>query len=676
MTTRAIDPITERVIGNALRSICEEMGHTMIRTANSSVFVEGRDFSCGIVDADAELVAAGVFDPSHLSALPLTVEYTMIHFGPASIRPGDVFLVNDPFRGGGHLPDITLIRPVFAGDRLLAFATNRAHHIDVGGMAVAGFPGTARSMYQEGLRIPPVRWFRAGVENTDVMDMIALNVRFPRDQVGDFRAQAASTAVAERRLLRLVDKYGLDTVTGAMAATKDHSEALMRGVLRDLPDGTYSFDEFMEDDGVGDEPYRIHVDITIAGDGVTVDYTGTSPQAAGPINSAYSNTLSGTFGGLMQLLGPEVPFNHGCFRPVRVIAPRGSLVNPTPPAPCFGGVTEGSIRLIDAVLGALAPIAPSRVGAGSYGTCVNFAGGGFDPEREQDFGFYFFLEGGWGASAWRDGWNCTPNPTSNFNDYPVEWIEQTLPVRYLEARLNPDSGGVGRFRGGVGTVRTIELLVDDVEINGLGERMRIPPFGLAGGGPGVCNGLFVRRPNDESWRDARDAWGAVSPSKFNGHKAGKGDRFRLATGGGGGHGNPLERDPDRVAADVRNGFVSAEAARDAYGVVLTRADDGTWAVDATATRERRAELAATGRSADEGYQRIAGAALARAVARPLDPRTRAEVERAQRIIAEGRARTHATGDGRSLDNPFANDRAMAYWDAFALESWLARHRPA
>jgi len=216
VTDQTLDPITERVIVNAFHSMCEEMGHTMIRTANSSVFVEGRDFSCALVDANAELVASANFDPSHLSAMALTVEYTMLYFGRDAIREGDVFLVNDPFRGGGHLPDITLIRPVFKDRALLGFAVNRAHHIDIGGMAVAGFPGTARSMFQEGLRIPPVRWYAEGVENRDVMEIIALNVRFPKDQVGDFLAQLASTQIAEQRLLKLAEKYGVDTDVASM----------------------------------------------------------------------------------------------------------------------------------------------------------------------------------------------------------------------------------------------------------------------------------------------------------------------------------------------------------------------------------------------------------------------------------------------------------------------------
>ena len=574
-----VDPIAQRVIANACRSICEEMGHTMINTANSTIFVEGRDFSCAIVDEHAELVAAANFDPSHLSAMALTVEFTMIHFGRENVRPGDVYLINDPYRGGGHLPDVTLIRPVFAEGTLFAFAVNRAHHLDVGGVDVGSLSGQAQSVFQEGIRIPPVRWFIAGEENPDVIDMITLNMRFPKDQHGDFRAQLASTATAERRLLRLAEKYGAGTVRAAMEDAKDHSEELMRAIIGDLPDGTYEFDEFIEDDGVSERPYRIHVAVTIEGDSVAVDFTGTSPQAGGPVNSSFGNTLSSTFNAMLQLVGPDVAFNHGCFRPVGVTAPRGSLLNPVPPAACFGGVTEVSIRIIDAILGALSKAAPERVGAGSYGTCICFSGGGADPVRRKDFGFFFFVEGGWGGCTWRDGWNCTPNPTSNYTDYPVEWVEATLPIVYNEVRLNTDSGGAGRYRGGLGVVRSVRLLADDVELNALGERMKVPPFGIAGGHPGACNALLVKRAGSDAWSSVVEAFGTTSPSKFHGARVGKDDELRIVTGGGGGYGDPLARPPEEVVADVAKGYVSPDAAREIYGVAIVDGADGTVGFD-------------------------------------------------------------------------------------------------
>lgn len=675
-----VDHITQRVITNAFHSICEEMGHTMIRTANSSLFVEGRDFSCAIVGPDAELIAAANYDPSHLSAMALTVEFAVLYFGIDNVRKGDVYLVNDPYRGGGHLPDITLIRPVFADDGLLGFAVNRAHHIDIGGMAVAGFPGTAHSIFQEGLRIPPVRWYSAGEENRDVIEMITLNMRFPKDQFGDFQAQLASTGTAEKRLLRLAERYGADVVRGCMEESKDHSEALMRSVIREIADGCYRFVEYLDDDGATDRPYKIEVAVTVAGDDVTIDYTGTSPQAKGPVNSSYGNTLSSTFNAMLQLLGPDVPFNNGCFRPIKVIAPRGCLLNPVPPAPCFGGVTEVSIRIIDAILGALAPVARDRVGAACYGTCINFSGGGFDPVRDESFGFYFFIEGGWGACSWRDGWNATPNPTSNFNDYPVEWIETTLPVRYHEARLNTDSGGPGRWRGGVGTVRTIEVLADSVEINALGERFIVPPFGLEGGDPGAVNAVLMRSSRDGDWKSIPEALGAASPSKFHGVSADKGVWFRMVSGGGGGHGPALDRPPEAVVDDVAFGLVSREAAAREYGVAVIETADGALGFDASATRSLRQQMRSAPRPRQEQRERILAGVRQRVSAGTPDAQTASAASEAERRIAAMRKALTAAGrsdpgsrPGRSLRIPYLNDRAMEYWDVDALDRWATRH---
>lgn len=679
VTEKTVSPITERVVANAFHSICEEMGHTMIRTANSGLFVEGRDFSCALIGPDAELVATANYDPSHLSAMAITVESALIYLGADTVKPGDAYLVNDPYLGGGHLPDITLIRPVFHEQKLLGYAVNRAHHIDIGGMAVAGFPGTATSIYQEGLRIPPIRWYREGRENPDVIEMITLNQRFSRDQLGDFQAQLASAVTAERRLQGLADKYGHDTVLACMRATKDHSETLVRALLSEIPDGTYEFDDFMEDDGATARPYRIHAAVTIAGDRIEVDFSGTSPQALGPINSSYGNTLSATFNALLQLVGPEVAFNHGCFRPVEVIAPRGTLLNPVPPAPCFGGVTEVSIRIIDVILGALAPVTRNRTGAGCYGTCINFSGGGYDAERKQPFGFYFFVEGGWGACAWRDGWSCTPNPTSNYNDYPVEWAESELPVRYLGVCLNADSGGAGRYRGGVGVVRTLEVRADDVELNALGDRFKIQPYGLSGGQPGGCNGVEVRTSDEAPWTTVEEALGSASPSKFHNLRVGHGTQFRIITGGGGGYGPALERPPEEVVADVVAGYVSQPGAERDYGVIVTETADGALTYDGEATRLCRAGRAGDVPEAVKASEARLVETRRAAVSDALSSVYAEDIARVERLVAqveplfeEERARDAAAGRGRSLRNPFLNARTLRFWDSYALERWLAR----
>lgn len=669
MSKRELDPVLARVLARAFESTCNEMGSAMIRTAVSAVFVEGRDFSCALLDHRAELVAAANFDPSHLSAMALTTEYAMMELGWDSLNEGDVIIVNDPYRGGGHLPDICVIRPVFAEGKMLGLAINRGHHIDVGGMSVAGFPGTARSVYQEGIRIPPVKWFEGGVERPQVMDLILLNVRFPREQLGDFRGQLASCMTAEQRVQELVARHGFDTVAAAMQATKDHSETLMRSAVGEIPDGSYRFTDVMDDDGVGGGPYGIEVEIRVAGDEAVVDFTGSSAQAGGPVNSSYGNTVGSVFNAFMHTFGAEIPFNHGCFRPVGFEVPRGSFLNPIPPAPVFGGVTETSIRIIDAVFGALAQAVPHQVAAGCYGSCTNLAGGGWDAERNQTYGVYFFQEGGWGATSWRDGWSSVPNPTSNFNDYPAEVVESTLPLRCREIALNEDSAGAGRYRGGFGTRRTYELLADECDVNALGDRFVTPPWGLEGGADGHPARLLLQRTEDSEPRPFDQIFDLQSPSKFSAVTLTRGDRVFMRSGGGGGHGDPFEREPERVREDVREGLVSPTNAEALYGVALTF-DDGTWAVDEAAT--------ATLRSAGhEPFVHRTPEAVPAGVPHGQEAANVARVERLVAQVEAGVYRCPCQTSGESDPDPircaFHHPFSTSFWDAESLERWTMRN---
>jgi N-methylhydantoinase B/oxoprolinase/acetone carboxylase alpha subunit len=667
--TRALDAVLARVLARAFSSICAEMGHATIRTAVSAVFVEGRDFSCALLDPRAELVAAANFDPSHLSAMPLTAEYALMELGHEELREGDVIVVNDPYRGGGHLTDIAVLRPVFAGGELLGLAMNRGHHIDVGGMAVAGFPGTARSIFQEGLRIPPVKWFEGGVERRQVMDLILLNVRFPQAQLGDFQAQLASCVAAEQRMRALVDRYGLETTRAAMQEAKDHSERLMRHAIAAIPDGAYRFADLVDDDGVGGGPYRIAVELRVEGDDATIDFAGTSAQAEGPINSSYGNTVGSCFNAFLHAFGAGIDFNGGCFKPIRFAVPRGSFLNPVPPAPVFGGVTEVSIRVIDAISGALAQAVPGSVAAASYGTCLNVAGGGFDAVRGRDFGFYFFQEGGWGATAWRDGWTSVPNPTSNFNDFPVEVLEEELPLRCLEVALHEGSGGAGRYRGGLGTRRAYELLADGCELNALGERFTVAPYGLAGGAAGRPNALLHARAGEQALRPFAEAFAIRSPSKFAALPLRRGDRFALVTGGGGGYGDPLARPPADVAADVGDGLVSTTEARELYGVVLT----AHGVVDAAATAALRATPRAAAPPAPAPEVVPPPAAEGRAAEDAAAAARLATAIRAR--IGDDPCRTTCPKRGDRIRCPFHHPFALDFWDAAGLERWALRHCP-
>jgi len=671
-----VDPVTQQVLEGAFSAICDEMGDVTIQTGNSSVLVDGRDFSCALLDADCALVAAANFDPSHLSAMAFTVEYAYMELGRDTLRDGDVIVVNDPYRAGGHLPDMCVIRPVFHGGELIGTTIVRAHHIDVGGMAVGGFAGTAQSVFQEGVRIPPVRWFVAGVEQPDVMSLILLNVRFPDDQLGDFRAQLAATLRGQQRLLELVDRFGEQAVVTSMRLTQEHSEKLLRAIIDRIPDGRFEFADFMEDDGPSGQPYKIAVALTIDGSSATVDFTGSSPQAVGPINSSYTNTLSATMNAFLQIIGPDVSFNHGCFRPISVIAPRGSLVNPVDPAPVMGGVAETSLRIIDAITGALAIAGAQGVAAAGYGTTQNLTGGGFDRRRGKNVGFYIFLEGGWGATATRDGWNCTPNASSNFQDYPVEVLEQTLPVECVSVSLYEGSGGPGRFRGGLGTERVLRVNAADLELSALAERHVLQPWGLFGGRPGAASSIEFQLPGEEGFASARERFGAQSASKFANLRLPEGTLIRLRQGGGGGYGDPFEREPEAVRRDVEDGLVSAEDARDQYGVVIDERGD----VDVGATEALRCAPRA-------GVDTVYGIAGVNALhagfderARPADDVPEPVREYVSRVesLCESVDRARAEGGLPAIvddpvASPFAHASARHFWELRALRRWLSAH---
>jgi N-methylhydantoinase B/oxoprolinase/acetone carboxylase alpha subunit len=660
----SLDPVLARVLGRAFEATCAEMGSAMISTAVSAVFVECRDFSCALLDDQAELVAAANFDPSHLSAMALTGEYALMELGWENLEEGDAIVVNDPYRGGGHLPDICVIRPIFIEGELLGLAMNRGHHIDVGGMSVAGFPGTARSIFHEGIRIPPVKWYEGGVERKQVMDLLLLNVRFPREQLGDFRAQLASCVTAERRLTELVARHGFDKVKRAMEETKVYSERLMRAEIRAIPDGIYTFEDVMDDDGLGNGPYRIAVELAVDDDEVKISFDGTSAQAQGPINSSYGNTLSAVFNAFLHTFGADIPFNHGCFRPVTVTVRRGSFLNPISPAPVFGGVTETSIRIIDAVFGALGQVLPERACAGCYGTSINVAGGGWDDDRQKPFGVYLFQEGGWGGAAWRDGWTSVPNPTSNFNDYPAEVVESTLPLRCREFALSQDSAGPGRQRGGLGTTRTYELLSESCEISALGDRFVVPPFGLAGGHPGATARLELWRAGADRGTTFAEAFDLESASKFSSVRLERGDRIVMTTGGGGGYGPPHERSVESVMDDLR----------DRYGVIATEDDSGEWRVDEEASREARLSMAGRPTPQTAPAAPVAEPSLGGADANDV-ARVETLMDNVRSRIGDDPCRTRCPKRGNPTRCPFHHPFADKFWDGATLERWATEHCP-
>jgi N-methylhydantoinase B/oxoprolinase/acetone carboxylase alpha subunit len=669
----ALDPITYQVISNRLDFVTREMGITTLRTAYSPIIVEIVDFSCAIAD-DAGLLAATLnYDPAHLGAIGYATQWVLLDYGYDALRPGDVFVQNDPYRGGTHLNDITVMRPIFAGDRLLGIAANRAHHIDTGGKVVGGLAADARDIFAEGLRIPVIRWFRAGEEQDDVLRLLLENVRFPRAQEADMRAQLASLLVAERRMAEIVERYTVAAVAQAIQARLDHSERGMRHAIESLPDGVYEHADYMDDDGLRAEPVRVSAVVTVAGSDVTIDYSGCDPQALGPINCGYGVLASATFAALLQLLPPSIPFSAGCFRPVEIVAPRGSVVNPSPPAAVFSGVTETSMRLWDCIVGALAQTGSPDLIASTYGTCFGFAGfaGDRDPRRRANF--TFFQEGGWGASAARDGWSGVPNQTSNFMDYPTEVLENQLPMVVETVALRPDTGGPGRRRGGLGTKRVYRVESDTLEVACEADRFETGAFGLDGGRPGRPSAALVRPAGADSWVGFKEGFGLISESKFCDVILTRGDRFALCTGGGGGFGDPLERPAAEVQIDVARGRVSPEHARDAYGVVI--AIDG--AVDEAATAGERARqrdappaptAGVTGIDARSAWQRQTFPG------KPNEERTRQDAQ-----VAAGRAAVDPAicrsscprqADGRVC--LYYNDEAIRNWGPEIFADWTRR----
>jgi N-methylhydantoinase B/oxoprolinase/acetone carboxylase alpha subunit len=659
-----LDAVTFRVVGSALVSACREMGVTMMRTAYSPIFVDGMDFSCGILDAQGEMVAQGEFCPVHLNSMAYSAQWALLERGAEHVRPGDVLIHNDPYRGGTHLNDFNVMKPVFVDDELVAIACNRAHQIDMGGKARAGFAGDATEVFQEGIRVPPVKWYDGGVEVVDVLDFLLANVRQPQIQRGDLSAQLASCVTAERRIVELCRRYGTNTVLDCFAASKDYSERLVRASIATLPDGTWSFGDRMDNDGIDADPIAIEVDLTIDHDSVTVDFSRSGPQVKGPVNATYGITASMVFTALLQVCEPGIPANHGCFRPLRIVAPRGSVTNAQFPAPTMGGNTVTSMAIYGTVLGAFAQAAPNRVAACSYSS-HHFTGGG--RVADTDWLFYFFTDGGWGARAGGDGWNAIFQANGNCKDYPVEVIETTLPLRYEAVRLRADLAGPGRFRGGAGTERVLTFLQPG-EANSICERGDFRPYGLFGGKAGGTNALLLHAEGELV--DFGAAKGARFPLKFANRPVAAGETISIVTTGGGGYGPPEERDPEAVLEDVRDGLYDASEARRLYAVVV-RAAEGDWELDVGATSQLRRESSAASELADRGRPWPDAAS-------GTTEEGRAAAERLRQLRAR-RPDAFCVGEcprqGLPYRCPLWNAEAIEYWTPANIGRWIERHCP-
>jgi N-methylhydantoinase B len=540
------DFIRLEIFKHLFAAIAEEMGVVLRKSSYSPNIKERRDFSCALFDARGKMIAQAAHIPVHLGAMPLSVEAAIQAFD--DLAAGDVIILNDPFRGGTHLPDITLVSPVFVdisgGSTLFGFVANRAHHADVGGMTPGSMP-VAQEIYQEGLIIPPVRLVRGEKLDGDLMELILANVRTPQERSGDLWAQIAANQRGVERLVEMANRYSPHEVKAYMGELLTYTERMTRNLLLNLPDGRYTFTDYLDDDGVGNQPVPIVATITIQGDSATVDFTGSAVQQKGSINAVYAITLSAVYYVFRCLLGLDVPNNSGCLAPIRVIAPQGTVVNALPPAPVAGGNVETSQRIVDVLLGALAQAGHSRLPAASQGTMNNLTIGGQDPHRGKPFAYYETIGGGMGARHGADGPSAVHSHMTNTFNTPVEALEYAYPIRVLRYEVRRGSGGDGEFRGGNGIRRDIQVLVDS-QVTLLTERRRFPPYGLAGGQPGEC-GQNVLIPGNDTTNHQETSL----PSKGT-FELKAGDILSIRTPGGGGYGKPTSHPKPKSPYDHSN----------------------------------------------------------------------------------------------------------------------------
>ena len=575
MTT--LDPVTLAVLNGRLVQIADEMDATLYRSAFNPIIAEAHDACHGLYHAQtgATLVQGTSGLPIFVGAMAFAVKAVIDKAArDGGLEPGDTYLFNDPYDGGTHLNDFRLVRPLMRSGNVFAWIASVGHWLDIGGAVPGNYNPKATESFQEGVRIPPVKLIRSGILQQDVVDILAANSRVPQSNWGDLNGQINALDLGERRLHALLDEYGDATITAAFEILSARAEALMRANIEALPDGTYSCDDFLDGDGVTDQPLRIALDLTITGESMTLDFSRSAPPCDGPLNIARSTAVASCYVALKHLF-TDVPANAGCLVPIKFVIPDSTLLAVSAPRP-VAGYTETILRVIDVIFGAFAKAAPERAQGSPFATINALSLAGWREQHRRWIMFCFF-GGGLGGNPEGDGLNHSNNPISTATIPPVEILESLYPVMFTQWALRPDSAGPGKHRGGLGAIYEIEALADrGADVFLIGERGKYPPFGVNGGNAAALN-RFVYETDR----------GNVTPllvSKVTDIKIRQGQKVRLETPGGGGFGDPLARDPDRVARDVRLGYVSPESARRDYRVVV--ASDGS--LDAGATARARA----------------------------------------------------------------------------------------
>jgi len=578
-----IDPVTLVVVQNGLQQVASEMDLTFQRAAFSPVISEAFDRSDGIYDRETgDVIAQGELGlPIFVGVMQFTTKAVIAHAKEA--RPGDIFIVNDPYFGGTHLMDVKMVKPFFYGGKLWAYLANTGHWPDTGGSVPGGFSARATEVQQEGLRLPPVRLFRDGLMQDDILSIILSNIRVPEERVGDIKAQTAALAVGERRLTALLDRYGEKTVSACIGELRARSEQMMRAHIAKIPDGVYRSEAFLDSDGIDPEPLAIRLTIKKDKTDLFFDFSESSPPCRGPLNSVIATTKAAVYLAIKHIF-PDVPINAGCFEPLHITEPERTFLYARYPRPVSGCAAEVSSRIAESVFAALARAIPDELFAAPAGTSGNLTLGGYDPLKERHYIMYFFSGGGYGGSFESDGLTNGCSTIGISKTQPVEVLEQRYPLLFEEYAMRESSGGAGRARGGFGVNYRLRLRRGEATLSFMMDHGRFGPPGLLGGEDGARNEIIVQRKDGE-YRSPH--W-----SKDEDIRLLAGDGVQVRTPGGGGYGDPLTRPPDAALRDVRRGYYTVEEALARFGVVL-RGDP--LAVDRAETDEARQARGAAGR---------------------------------------------------------------------------------
>jgi N-methylhydantoinase B len=563
MTYKA-DPVTMQVVRYALEQVAEEMGRTLVRTSRSTIIKEIEDISCAVFDRHGNTVAQAHHAPMLLTGFEIPSRELLKHYRPEDLHEGDIIILNDPYQGGQHVMDVIAFTPVHLEGELIGFVGSMAHHADMGGSVPGGVAGGLTEIYLEGLRLSFTKLYKQGKENPEIFGILENNIRVPDKTLGDLRAQASANMVGARRLRDIHEKYGPEVTQQCMAMLLDYSERRIRVGLQSIEDGTYTGVDFVDDDGQSETPIRVQVNLHKHGDSATVDFAGTDPEVRGNVNCPLATTYAATYYALIAVVDPHVPPNSGCYRPFRIEAEPGLVVNPRLPR-AVGARTNTSAKICEAMIRAMSEALPGQGMAGSHGQISTCAFSGYHPRTGRRFVYIDIQGGGAGARPTKDGRDGQDSHLARFKNTPIEAAELEHPVRVERYELIPDSGGAGRFRGALGIRRDVRALVDDVSFARYGDRQRFTPQGLFGGKEGTP-GKFILNPGTPEERTLK--------SKGLDHLQ-RDDLVSLRLPGAGGYGDPREREPALVLRDVRDGKVSLEAARREYGVII---DPETWTV--------------------------------------------------------------------------------------------------